>query len=185
MWLNQLVRFTHFIFLRYTRQYYVSEFYQFSCQFHPFSVVDSEQPPNYSLVEDSRHSSGTLFVSWIFLYHFDLFSVQFFFGILNPFFLSFFNWIQLALLVFTLLWGSFGFIWFQFLFVSFLTANLHRGLKNCFFFMSRLLLPYSFWTFISLYSLEFLFPFLFGLSFPYSIWTFFFSFFFNSFSILF
>ena len=123
-----------------------------------------------------------------FLYHFDSFSVQFFFGILNPFFLSFFNWIQLALLVFTLLLGSFGFNFCSFHF----WPRIYIVVLRIVFFMSRLLLPYSFWTFISLYSLEFLFPFLFGLSFPYSIWTFFsvsfstrFQFFFNSFSILF
>ena len=34
--------------------------------------------------------------------------------------------------------------------LAFLTAILHRGLRNCFFFRSHLLFPYSFWTFISL-----------------------------------
>ena len=41
-----------------------------------------------------------------------------------------------------------------------------------FFFTSHLLFPFSFWTFISLFSLEFYFPILFGLLIPFSIWTF-------------
>ena len=56
----------------------------------------------------------------------------------------------------------------------FLTAILHRGLRNCFFLGSGrifffyilfgLLFFFSIWTFI--------FPFLFGLLFPFSLWTF-------------
>ena len=42
--------------------------------------------------------------------------------------------------------------------VVFLTAILHRGLRNDFFFNSNLLFPIFIWTFI--------FPFLFGLLFP-------------------
>ena len=42
---------------------------------------------------------------------------------------------------------------------SLLTATLHRGLRNCFCFTSHLLFPYSFWTFIPLFSLDFYFPF--------------------------
>ena len=61
----------------------------------------------------------------------------------------------------------------------FLTAILHRGLRNDFFFMSHLLFPFSFWTFISIFSLDFYFPFLFGHFFQ------FLRFVFNSFSILF
>ena len=49
----------------------------------------------------------------------------------------------------------------------FLTAILHRGLRNCFFFRLHLLFPYSFWIFIFLFSLDFYFPFLFGLLFPF------------------
>ena len=46
---------------------------------------------------------------------------------------------------------------------SLLTATLNRGLRNCFCFCftSHLLFPYSFWTFIPLFSLDFYFPFLF------------------------
>ena len=54
---------------------------------------------------------------------------------------------------------------------DFLTAILHRGLRNDFFFFfssANLLFP--------LFYLDFYFPFLFGLLFPFSIWTFFFSF---------
>ena len=49
----------------------------------------------------------------------------------------------------------------------FVHAILHHG-----FFTSHLLLPFSFRTFISLFSLDFYFPFLLGLLFPFSIWTF-------------
>ena len=77
------------------------------------------------------------------------------------------------------------------------TAILHRGLRNCFFypliyfiqFLFGLLFPFSLWTFItlfsldfyfpfslwtfiSLFSLDFYFPFLFGRLFPFSFWTF-------------
>ena len=45
----------------------------------------------------------------------------------------------------------------------FLTSISYRGLRNCFFFTSHLLFPYSFWTFIPLSSLDFYFPILFGL----------------------
>ena len=61
---------------------------------------------------------------------------------------------------------------------EFLTAILHRGLRNDFFFSSvrhfriyffqflfGLLFPFSIWTFISLLYLDFYFPFLFGLLF--------------------
>ena len=70
-------------------------------------------------------------------------------------------------------------------YIQFLTTILHHGLRNCFFFRSHLLFPYSFWTFISLFyldlyisfsSLDFYFSFLFGL---------FFQLFFISFLILF
>ena len=54
----------------------------------------------------------------------------------------------------------------------FLTAILHRGLRNDFFFRSHLVFPYFIWTFISLFFLDFYFPFLFGLLFPFSFWTF-------------
>ena len=55
----------------------------------------------------------------------------------------------------------------------FLTAILHRGLRNDFFFsFSNLLFPIFIWTFISLFYLDFYFPFLSGLLFPFSIWTF-------------
>ena len=37
----------------------------------------------------------------------------------------------------------------------FLTAILHRGLRNDFFFRSHLLFPYYLWTFISLFYLDF------------------------------
>ena len=47
----------------------------------------------------------------------------------------------------------------------FLTVILHCGLRNDFFL---LLFAFSFWTFISLFSLDFYFPFLFGLLFPFS-----------------
>ena len=52
--------------------------------------------------------------------------------------------------------------------VSFLTAISHRGLRNCFFFWGRiyffhllfgLLFPFSLWTFISLFYLDFYSPF--------------------------
>ena len=49
----------------------------------------------------------------------------------------------------------------------FLTAILHRGLRNDFFFNSNLLFPIFIWTFI--------FPFLFGLLFSFFLWTFIFS----------
>ena len=69
----------------------------------------------------------------------------------------------------------------------FLTAILHRGLRNCFFFCSQtfhilfgLLYPFSIWTFTSL----FYFPFLFGLLF-FFIFQFFFNFFPTFFSIFF
>ena len=80
-----------------------------------------------------------------------------------------------------------------------LTAIWHRGLRNCFFLrhiyffhiLFGLLFPFSIWTFISLFSLDFLFPSIFGLLFPF-LFGFFFSIFFqffqlvfNSFSILF
>ena len=80
---------------------------------------------------------------------------------------------------------------------EFLTAILHRGLRNCFFFSLRsftfsnfffpflfgllfpfslfslnFYFPFSLWTFVSLFSLDFYFPFLFGLLFPFSLWTF-------------
>ena len=56
---------------------------------------------------------------------------------------------------------------------SFLTAILHRGLRNDFFFQFQFTssnfhldfyFPSSLWTFISLFSLDFYFPFLFGLT---------------------
>ena len=62
----------------------------------------------------------------------------------------------------------------------FLTAILHRGLRNCFFFLFANF-PYSIWTFISFFYLDFYFPFLF----PFSIRTFiflYFSIFFQFFS---
>ena len=79
----------------------------------------------------------------------------------------------------------------------FLTAILHRGLRNCFslrhiyffHFFFGLLFPFSFWTFISLFfldfyfpffrtfislfSLDFYFPFFFGLLFPFYFTSFF------------
>ena len=72
---------------------------------------------------------------------------------------------------------------------KFLTAILHRGLRNDFFFhyvhllsifyldfyfpfLFGLLFPFSIWTFLSLLYLDFYFPFLFGLFYPFSIWTF-------------
>ena len=54
----------------------------------------------------------------------------------------------------------------------FLIAILHRVLRDDFFFTSHLLFPFSFWTFLSLFSLDFYFPFLFGLLFPFFLWTF-------------
>ena len=56
----------------------------------------------------------------------------------------------------------------------FLTAILHRGLRNDFFLFLQPIyfFPFSIWTFISLFFLDFYFPFLFGLLFPFSIWTF-------------
>ena len=69
----------------------------------------------------------------------------------------------------------------------FLTAILHRGLRNDFFFFSqftfsnfyldfyfflfRLLFPFSLWIFISLFYLDFFFPFFFGFLSPFSLWT--------------
>ena len=48
----------------------------------------------------------------------------------------------------------------------FLTATLHRGLRNDFFFhYVHFFLPSFIWTFISLFSLDFYFPFIFGLLF--------------------
>ena len=66
----------------------------------------------------------------------------------------------------------------------FLTANLYRGLMNCFFSLRSftfhilfgILLPSSIYTFIS--------PFLFGLLFPFFVWNFLFLFFQFFFSIL-
>ena len=72
---------------------------------------------------------------------------------------------------------------------SFLTAILHCGLRNDFFFhyvhllsifyldcyfpfSFVLLFPFPIWPFISLFSLDFYFPFLIGLLFPFFIWTF-------------
>ena len=43
-------------------------------------------------------------------------------------------------------------------------------------FLFGLLFPFSFWTFISLFYLDFYFPFLFGLLFPFFIWNFLFQF---------
>ena len=57
-------------------------------------------------------------------------------------------------------------------YIYFLTAILHRGLRNDFFFSLR-----SF-TFSNFY-LDFYFPFLFGLLFPFFIWTFIFPFLFG------
>ena len=81
----------------------------------------------------------------------------------------------------------------------FLTAILHRGLRNDFFFIFQyrftfsnfcmdfsvpfifgLFFPFSIWTFLSLFYLDFSIPFLFGLFnslfswsfFPFSFWTF-------------
>ena len=58
----------------------------------------------------------------------------------------------------------------------FLTAILHRGLRNdfffSFFFNTDLLFPIFIWTFLSHLYLDFSFPFPFGLFFPFSIWTF-------------
>ena len=48
--------------------------------------------------------------------------------------------------------------------VDFLTAILHRGLRDFFLSLSNLLFPISIWTFI--------FLFLFGIFFPFSLWTF-------------
>ena len=45
---------------------------------------------------------------------------------------------------------------------QFLTAILHRGLRNCSFFTLHLLFPISIWTFISFSYFDFSFPFLFG-----------------------
>jgi hypothetical protein len=51
-------------------------------------------------------------------------------------------------------------------YIYFLTAILHRGLRNDFFFhYVYLLFPIFIWTFISLFSLDFYFLFLFGLLF--------------------
>ena len=60
----------------------------------------------------------------------------------------------------------------------FLTVVSHRGLRNCFFcfFTSHLLFPYSFWTFIPLFSLDYFF---------FNFFSTRFQFFFISFSILF
>ena len=73
--------------------------------------------------------------------------------------------------------------------VWFLTAILHRGLRNDFSFFQvaytffnilfGLLSPSSIWSFTSLFYLDFYFPFLFGFLFPFSI-----CFFFCFFSIL-
>ena len=72
----------------------------------------------------------------------------------------------------------------------FLTAILHHGLWNCFFLRHIYFFPYSFWTFIPLFSLDFYFPFLSGHFFSTHFQLFFISFFkilchflFNSFSI--
>ena len=62
----------------------------------------------------------------------------------------------------------------------FLTAIVHRGLRNCFFLTLHLLFPISIWTIISLFLfgllflfyLDFYFPFLFGLLLPFLIWNF-------------
>ena len=66
---------------------------------------------------------------------------------------------------------------------TFLTAISHRGLRNDFFW-GHISFPFSIWTFISLFYLDFYFHFLFGLYFsflfwllfPFSIWTFIFLF---------
>ena len=82
--------------------------------------------------------------------------------------------------------------WYQFMYrvseyALFLTAILHRGPRNDFFFiLTTLLFPIFTWTLNSLYYLDlyFYFPFLFGLLFPFYIfpfflWTFIFSFLFG------
>ena len=66
----------------------------------------------------------------------------------------------------------------------FLTAISHRGLRNDFFFLYQLIyFPYSIWTFISLYYLDFYLPFIIGILLPFSIWTSIFIRSFNLFSI--
>ena len=88
-------------------------------------------------------------------------------------------WLQLGYLIVTVT------LWNLVLARSFLTAILHRGLRNDFFFSLRsftfhilfgllfpFLFPFSIWTFLSLLYLDFYFPFLFGLFYPFSIWTF-------------
>ena len=83
-------------------------------------------------------------------------------------------WLQLGYLIVTVT------LWNLVLARSFLTAILHRGLRNDFFFSGHiyffhilfgLLFPFSIWIYISLFCLDFYFPFLFGLLFPFSIWT--------------
>ena len=74
----------------------------------------------------------------------------------------------------------------------FLTAILHRGLRNCFFYALFPLSNIYFDCYFPFFYLDFYFPFLFGLSFPFSILTFisilfqfsfiFFQFFFSTFS---
>ena len=57
---------------------------------------------------------------------------------------------------------------------GFLTAILHRGLRNDFFFLQPIyFFPFSIWTFTSLFFMDFYFPFLFGHLFPFSIWNYF------------
>ena len=54
------------------------------------------------------------------------------------------------------------------------------GMTFFFFFLQPIyFFPFSIWTFISLFFLDFYFPFLFGLLFPFSIWTFISLFFFD------
>ena len=58
---------------------------------------------------------------------------------------------------------------------EFLTAILHCGLWNDYFFIffiTFIYFQYSIWTYISLFYWDFYFPFLFGLLFPSTFWTF-------------
>ena len=59
---------------------------------------------------------------------------------------------------------------YLFFFFTFLTAILHRGLRNDFFFFSQFTFSFSIWTSISHFSLDFYFPF--WLLFPFFLWTF-------------
>ena len=74
--------------------------------------------------------------------------------------------------------ASFDGIFVKPVFTQFLTAILHRGLRNDFFsqpftqFLFGVLFPFFVWTFIFLFSLGFYFHFLFRLIFPFSLWTF-------------